>query len=80
MNNLEQTFGTVLFEKRQQQGLTQEKLAELCNFDRKYIYLLEKGKNQPSLRSLFALAAALAITPMALVEEVHQRMQVGNED
>jgi transcriptional regulator with XRE-family HTH domain len=74
MEKLELVFGRVLSEKRRQQGLTQEQVAERCNLDRKYIYLLEKGKNQPSLRSIFALAAALKMTPMALIAEVQQRL------
>ena len=74
MEKLAHVFGRVLYDKRQQQGLTQEQVAERCNLDRKYIYLLEKGRNQPSLGSLFALAAALEMTPMALIAEVQQRL------
>ena len=75
MEKIEQVFGRVLQEQRTAKKLTQEKVAESCDLDRKYIYLLEKGKNQPSLRTVFALAAALSMTPMELVALVQEQLE-----
>jgi len=70
MDTIGQIFGHVLYQKRLLKGLTQEKLAEKSDVDRKYIYLLEKGKRQPTLTTIFALAKALAISPIELIQEV----------
>ncbi|MDO1451075.1 helix-turn-helix transcriptional regulator [Rhodocytophaga aerolata] len=75
MDTIGQVFGAVLYKIRQQKGLTQEKLAERSNVDRKYIYLLEKGKRQPTLTTIFALASALAISPLELIEEVLKQLK-----
>ena len=36
-------------------GLTQEKLADLCNISRDYISEIERGKKFPSLKRLFVI-------------------------
>ena len=41
--------------------LSQEKLAELCEFDRTYISLLERSKRNPSLLNLKKLSLGLDI-------------------
>ena len=40
-------------------GLTQEKLADLCNISRDYISEIERGKKFPSLKRLFVIAEAM---------------------
>lgn len=52
-------FGSVMRERRQAMGLSQERLADLCSLDRTFISLLERGKRQPSLSTLLALSRAL---------------------
>ncbi len=42
-------------------GLSQEKLAEKCDFDRTYISLLERAKRNPSYLSLEKLCVGLEI-------------------
>ncbi|MDO1451692.1 helix-turn-helix transcriptional regulator [Rhodocytophaga aerolata] len=66
-------FGKVLQEMRKERHLSQEKLAELCELDRTYISLLERGLRQPTLATLFKLAAALEINPSELVVRVEQK-------
>ncbi|MCB4744859.1 MAG: helix-turn-helix domain-containing protein [Sulfurovum sp.] len=39
-------------DQRAQLGISQEKLAEKCDFDRTYISLLERSKRNPSYLSL----------------------------
>lgn len=46
---IEKLFGKVLKQVRGDKGLTQEKLAELADVERTYIYRLETGKRSPSL-------------------------------
>ncbi|WP_414843319.1 helix-turn-helix domain-containing protein, partial [Erysipelothrix tonsillarum] len=47
--NILSTFGLNLKEVRLEAKLTQEELAELTNFHRTYIGLLEAGKRNPTL-------------------------------
>lgn len=75
MDTIGQIFGAVLYERRKQKGLTQEKLAEKSDVDRKYIYLLEKGRRQPTLQTILALSKALSLTPMELIEDVFIRIE-----
>lgn len=63
----EVAFGQVLREQRIKQGLSQEGLALICDLDRTFISMLERGKRQPSLASIITLAKALDIQPHKLV-------------
>jgi len=46
---------------RLDKNISQEKLAELCNFDRTYISMLERAKRNPSYLNLIKLAKGLEI-------------------
>lgn len=48
--------------------ISQEKLAEKCNFDRTYISLLECGKRNPSYLNLVRLCDGLEINIKELLE------------
>jgi transcriptional regulator with XRE-family HTH domain len=52
-------FGKALQAKRKQVGITQERLAELCDLDPTYISLLERGQRNPSLLAIANLARSL---------------------
>jgi len=52
--------------RRKQAGLTQEKLAELCNTDPCYIRQIEIGRRFPSITYIERIAAALNIAPYRL--------------
>jgi transcriptional regulator with XRE-family HTH domain len=52
-------------------GLSQERLAELCDLDRTEISLLERGKRLPRLDTLVVLARGLELSsPSALLEGI----------
>jgi len=65
MKNKEQILLQKLAEnikyQRGQLGISQEKLAEKCDFDRTYISLLERAKRNPSYLSLKKLCIGLEI-------------------
>jgi len=65
MKNKEQILLQKLAEKikhrRTQLEISQEKLAEKCDFDRTYISLLERAKRNPSYLSLKKLCVGLEI-------------------
>lgn len=71
---IEKKFAAVLKELRQEKKLSQEKLAELCDLDRTYISLLERGLRQPSLTTIFKSADALEIEPYQLIKKVQEKM------
>ena len=48
-------FGKVLREMRDENQISQEKLAEYCDLDRTYISLLERGLRQPTITTIFKL-------------------------
>ena len=69
---IEEAFGEVIRDLRKANKLSQEKLAETSNLDRSFISLLECGRKQPSLITIFQLAKAFnqpASKILSLVEE-----------
>jgi transcriptional regulator with XRE-family HTH domain len=67
-------FGIVLRRLRAKAGISQEKLALEAEMQRNYISLIELGRNQPSLTSIFKLANALEISPSKLVKLVEDEL------
>ena len=53
---------------REQQGLTQERLALECEIDRTFISQIERGVGNPSLRTLCKIADRLGISTWALIQ------------
>jgi len=66
-------FGEVLRARRKEKGLSQEKLAEMCDLDRTYISMLERGIHQPSLTAFLRLAQAVDVAAAEMVEAVRKR-------
>lgn len=52
---------------RRQSGLTQEQVAERSSFSQQYISGLESGFRNPTIVTLYELAAALGVDHVALV-------------
>ena len=71
---LEFIFGDVLRELRKKCKISQEKLAQKCDLDRTFISLLERGKRQPSLTTIFKLSTVLGISPSKFVKIVEKKM------
>jgi len=73
MENHEQELLIKLAKKiktqRKRLNISQEKLAQKCNFDRTYISLLERAKRNPSYLSLIRLCNGLEIELIELLEE-----------
>jgi transcriptional regulator with XRE-family HTH domain len=63
-------FGEVLRALRTKQGLSQEQLALDSGLDRSYISMLERGKRQPSLTTIFVIAENLNVAPSKIVRLV----------
>ena len=71
MENHEQELLIQLAQKiktqRKKLNISQEKLAEKCDFDRTYISLLERAKRNPSYLSLMKLCNGLEIELVELL-------------
>ena len=74
MNNQEKILLEKLAKRIQSRrhalNLSQEKLAEKCNFDRTYISLLERAKRNPSYLNLQKLSIGLEIELSKLIEDI----------
>jgi transcriptional regulator with XRE-family HTH domain len=60
-------LGKNLQRLRKNADLTQEQLAELCEFDPTYISLLERGKRNPPYTTLLTIAESMEIHLSELV-------------
>ena len=66
----------MLHATRLEQGLTQEKLAELSGYDRAYLSEVELAKKAVSLQALVAFIGALEMSPVSFFERVGEVMSV----
>ena len=64
---LEQNLGDVIRARREEIGLSQEKLAFEADLHRTYISQLERGIKSPTLRAIVSIANALQIPADELV-------------
>jgi len=53
---------------RKGKGLSQEELAEVCGYHRTYIGGIERGERNITIATLEALAGALGVEPVQLLE------------
>ena len=57
---------------REKKGLTQERLAEISGFSQQYISSLEQGRRNPTIITLYELAASLGVSHLELVRSVRE--------
>ena len=72
--SIEDAFGRALRVRRKALALSQEELALDAGVDRNFVSLLERGRNQPSLSTIFKLCVVLQIKPSTLVEDVESTL------
>jgi transcriptional regulator with XRE-family HTH domain len=72
---IEEAFGQIIKSFRKRVKFSQEKLADISMLDRSFISLLENGKKQPSLVTIFQLAKALNSTPSKILAAVEKQIQ-----
>ena len=64
---LRTAFGDLLRALREERGLSQAQLALESEVDQTFVSLLERGRRQPTLMTLFALCDALRVEPDTVV-------------
>jgi transcriptional regulator with XRE-family HTH domain len=77
---LEAIFANLLKKYRQSHNLTQEDLAFMANVDRTFVSMLEGGKRQPTLTTLFALSKAVNREPSDLIREIEKETNFESMD
>ena len=72
--DLREVFGQVVRELRLKAGMSQEALSFACGRHRTYVSLIERGKNAPSITTLWLLAGALGVRPSEMLRRVEGRV------
>jgi transcriptional regulator with XRE-family HTH domain len=72
---IEEAFGEVIREFRKAKQISQEKLASVSKLDRSFISLLECGRKQPSLITIFQLAKALNLSASKILSLVEEKIK-----
>ena len=65
--NIKKSFGEQVRRLRKQKGLSQERLALSAGIERSYMGLIERGKGNPTLEKVGAIAKALQVSPQELL-------------
>ena len=65
-------FGQLLRKYRLRQKMSQEALAAKSGYERAFISLIELGKTNPSLRSIFDICGSLQVKPSAFLRQVER--------
>ena len=65
-------FGQVLREAREATGLSQENFAHEVGLDRTTISLLERGKQSPTVETVWRLCEHLGVTPSELLARLEK--------
>jgi len=68
--HFQEAFGRVLRRLRKDAGLSQEGLGFDSELQRNYVSLMELGKYQPTISTVFKLAYALKTTPSSMIKMV----------
>ena len=68
----ERAFGEVLRQLRTTRKLSQEELGDLCNSERTFISMLERGLVSPTLRTMVKLSSALGLSPSGLLQRTER--------
>lgn len=70
MKSLNQRIGKVIRNIREQKGLSQERLAELCDVHEKYVSRLERGLHDVTLKFLYKIANGLEVSVNDLIKSI----------
>ena len=73
--NSKSAFGKALREAREAIGLSQESFADAVKMDRTTISLLERGKQSPTLETVWRLCEQLEVMPSKLIARVEELMK-----
>ena len=67
-----QRFGAIFYRLRYERRMQQQVVAQKLGVSRQHLTSLEKGRNFPSLLTLFDFADVMGVTAASIVEEVEK--------
>ena len=67
--------GSVIQEKREEKGLSQEVVSGLAGIGRTHLSAIERGQRKPTLETFFKLAEALDMPPSELMKRIEDALQ-----
>src|SRR5258706_8718311 len=70
----EDAFAKALREIRTERGISQESMGFDSGYHRTYMSMLERGKVNPSLRTVLALAAVLNVSAVEIIRRVEANL------
>lgn len=73
-SELQVAFGEVMRSLRQRSGLSQEELSFRTGRHRTFVSVVERGRNSPSLSTIWMLAAALDVAPSEFLRLVELKL------
>ena len=73
---IEQALGQVLRRYRKERALSQGAMSAISNLDRSYISLIESGRKNPTLNSIFSYANGLNVPLPQIFREVETIMSI----
>jgi transcriptional regulator with XRE-family HTH domain len=68
--NLNELFGKVIKQLRQERGMSQQELADYAEIDRSYISDMERGRYNPTLLTVYKLADILKVLPHEIIHRI----------
>lgn len=71
---ISKAFAKVLRELRKEKGFSQEGLGFESGLHRTYVSQIERAEKQPTINTLFKLAAALECEPHTLIQRVEEKL------
>ena len=80
MKDLQSLFGKRIRELRKNQGLSQERLADMAGIDSTFVGSIERGKANPSLKVIAGIAEALSVDIADLFPFVTEKTEAGEKD
>ena len=79
MEDLLQAFGIAVRHLRTATSISQETLAERAGLDRTYVSALERGRKNPTLKTMAKRATALGVRPHVLLALAYEVIDAGDE-
>ncbi len=71
-------FGTILRERRESKGWTQEQLASQADLSTRYVQSLEADEKLPSVETVFKIARAFNTSPGPLLDPLWREWRASN--
>lgn len=70
MKDLSVKIGQRIRGKRKEKGISQEKLALICNIDRSYLGRIERGEVNITILKLYEISTILETSPKELLPDI----------